>query len=590
MHELARPNRDGTVNPFGSFRELVTAGEPLIKLRYRDRLLHRPDLNRQSGKTGPLPGRLASVMEKSAATPDDQELILSNLSPTPAERRLALGVVLVLLACCVGSLASPLSTQPLGRIDAFMPAYATALFVTDSITAALLFGQFSVLRSPALLALASGYLWSGFTAIPWVLTFPGVLPQASGLGDGIHNTAWLYFFWHEGFILFVIVYVLLKNFDPLKGLSKAGLRGAVLASVGSVAALVLGATVLVTSGLALLPPIITDTGPRNVELYLLGPLYALIIVAIVLLLLRLRSVLDLWLMVVLFAFMIELTLSVYPSLVRFTVGWYVSRVYALLCSTLLLFMLVIETTKLYERLLHAVLAQHREREVRQVAMDTMAAAIAHELKQPLGAIANDGHAGLNFILKPDLDEARVCFESVISSAHRASEVIDGIRSLYKKDIQGRAWLDVNEVVGRVLTLVDADLRTHRVSVSTDLRQRLPQLRANRPQLEEVFLNLIKNAIEAMHSVTNRARLLRISSDVIQGSSTVLVTIEDSGTGIDGKDKERVFEPFFTTKSKGMGIGLAICRAIVESHGGTVQASANNPYGTIFHLALPGGKF
>jgi signal transduction histidine kinase len=107
-------------------------------------------------------------------------------------------------------------------------------------------------------------------------------------------------------------------------------------------------------------------------------------------------------------------------------------------------------------------------------------------------------------------------------------------------------------------------------------------------LEEVFLNLITNAIEAMHAVTHRARLLRISSDVVQGSSTVLVTIEDSGTGIDGKDEERVFEPFFTTKSKGMGIGLAICRAIVESHGGTVQASANDPYGTIFHLALPTG--
>jgi hypothetical protein len=125
----------------------------------------------------PLPGRLASVMKKSAPTPDNQELILSNVSPSPAQRRLALGVVLVLLVCSVG-LAGPLSTQPLGRIDAFMPAYGTAIFVSDSITAVLLFAQFSVLRSPALLALASGYLWSGFIAIPWVLTFPGVLPQA----------------------------------------------------------------------------------------------------------------------------------------------------------------------------------------------------------------------------------------------------------------------------------------------------------------------------------------------------------------------------------------------------------------------------
>ena len=137
-------------------------------------------------------------------------------------------------------------------------------------------------------------------------------------------------------------------------------------------------------------------------------------------------------------------------------------------------------------------------------------------------------------------------------------------------------------------MVDLDLRNQRVSVTTDLRNNLPQLLADRGQLHQVFVNLIMNAIEAMRPVPDRARLLRIRSDIIQESSSVLVTIEDSGTGIDGKDKERVFEPFFTTKSKGMGIGLAICRAIVESHGGTVQAFANNPCGTIFHLALPTG--
>src|SRR5258705_7837592 len=150
-------------------------------------------------------------MKKSAPTPDDQEPILSNVSPSPAQRRLALGVVLVLLVCSVG-LAGPLSSYPLGRIDAFMPAYGAAIFVSDSITAVLLFAQFSVLRSPALLALASGYLWSGFMAILWVLTFPGVLPQAGPLGTG----PWPYLFWHEGFIFSVIVYVLLQDFDPLK--------------------------------------------------------------------------------------------------------------------------------------------------------------------------------------------------------------------------------------------------------------------------------------------------------------------------------------------------------------------------------------
>jgi len=144
----------------------------------------------------------------------------------------------------------------------------------------------------------------------------------------------------------VIVYVLLKDFDPLKTVSKTGLRGAVLASITSVAALVVGVTVLVTAGHALMPPIMVDTERINLLFYLLGPLYAMTIVAFVLLWLRRRSVLDLWLVVVLFAFIIEVTLSVYPSPARFTAGWYGSRVYALLYSSLVLLMLLIETTKL----------------------------------------------------------------------------------------------------------------------------------------------------------------------------------------------------------------------------------------------------
>ena len=189
---------------------------------------------------------------------------------------------------------------------------------------------------------------------------------------------------------------------------------------------------------------------------------------------------------------------------------------------------------------------------------------------------------------PDLDEARAALSDIVNDGHRASEVIGGIRSMFKKDAHGRLLLSVNDLVREVLTMVDLDLRTQRVSVTTDLREGLPQLLADRGQLQQVFLNLIMNAIEAMRSVTDRARVLRIRSDIIQESSNVLVTVEDSGTGIEGKDKDRIFEPFFTTKSTGTGIGLTICRSIIESHGGSLRASANNPYGTIFQVTLPSG--
>jgi hypothetical protein len=250
----------------------------------------------QTGHTAPVGGILALVMKTAAHSSDDQELILSDLRPSRAQRRFAFGVVLVLLVCSV-ALAGPLSIHPLGRIDAFMPAYIIAIFVIDSITAVLLLAQFSVLRSPALLALASGCLWSGSVAISWGVTFPGVLPQLSPLGTSIQSTPWLYMFWHGGFMLFVIAYVLLKDCDPYKTLSKAGIRAAILLSVGSVAALVVGATVLVT-GDALLPNVLSDTRQvrgadiftmrGNMQLYGLGPVYALIIVAAALLWLRRR--------------------------------------------------------------------------------------------------------------------------------------------------------------------------------------------------------------------------------------------------------------------------------------------------------------
>ena len=147
--------------------------------------------------------------------------------------------------------------------------------------------------------------------------------------------------------------------------------------------------------------------------------------------------------------------------------------------------------------------------------------------------------------------------------------------------------DVDVLVREVVDMLDVDLRTGRVSVSIEAHHDLPELLLNRGQLQQVLLNLITNAIEAMRSVTDRPRQLRIESNIIQGSQgVVLVTVEDSGTGIDRKDRNRIFEPFYTTKSSGMGIGLTICRSIIEAHGGTLRASANKPYGTIFHVALP----
>ena len=143
------------------------------------------------------------------SVPAEQHFVLSNLSPSLAQTRLALAVLLALVAAFVVT-AGPLLTIQSGRIDAFIPAYAAAMFVIDSITAVLLFAQFSILRSPALLVIASGYLFTALILIPWMLTFPGVLAP-TGVFGGLQSTAWLYIFWHAGFPMFVIAYALSKD-------------------------------------------------------------------------------------------------------------------------------------------------------------------------------------------------------------------------------------------------------------------------------------------------------------------------------------------------------------------------------------------
>jgi signal transduction histidine kinase len=173
---------------------------------------------------------------------------------------------------------------------------------------------------------------------------------------------------------------------------------------------------------------------------------------------------------------------------------------------------------------------------------------------------------------------------VVNDGHRAREVLDGVRQLFKKDPIGRVLLDPNGVIRDVYTLTNVDLRLQHVSIAVSLRSDLPQVLADEGQLRQVLFNLIFNAVEAMQGVTDRPRVLHLRSDVTQDNVTIAV--EDSGPGVDEKHMGRIFEPFFTTKSTGTGVGLAICRRIVEDHGGQLTASPSTPYGMVFQIYLP----
>jgi signal transduction histidine kinase len=226
---------------------------------------------------------------------------------------------------------------------------------------------------------------------------------------------------------------------------------------------------------------------------------------------------------------------------------------------------------------------------RLATMGRMTASMAHEINQPLGAIVANGNAGLRWLARtpPNFDEARVALDQIVKDGHRAGDVIDGIRAIFRKGEERWAPLDVNELIGDVLRLTRAEIQNEQISVRTELLSDLPNVVGNRVQLQLVFRNLIVNAIEAMSSVTDRERVLHIKSTIMP--SGVRIAVADSGTGIEQEIIGRIFDTFFTTKSHGMGMGLSICRSIVEAYGGRLSASPSHPYGSIFEIDLPATK-
>jgi PAS domain S-box-containing protein len=231
--------------------------------------------------------------------------------------------------------------------------------------------------------------------------------------------------------------------------------------------------------------------------------------------------------------------------------------------------------------------QELARVSRQLTMGAITASIAHEIIQPLAAVVMNGEAALLWLSNqtPNLPEAMAAMERVVEDGQRASRVIEAVRAMFKKDAEERKLTDVNNVVGQVFGLLRTELQKHDVAVKYELAEELPRIMADPVQLQQVVLNLVMNAIDAMNEVVDRPRRLRVSSGRHDGGGLV-ITLEDSGTGIDPENVRRIFEPFFSTKAEGMGMGLSICRSIVEAHGGNLSASPAQPHGTAFHVVLP----
>jgi PAS domain S-box-containing protein len=222
----------------------------------------------------------------------------------------------------------------------------------------------------------------------------------------------------------------------------------------------------------------------------------------------------------------------------------------------------------------------------QSTLGAMTASLAHEIRQPLASVAANAAAGLRWLERanPDVDEARAALSRAINDARRVDEVITSIRTMFAEQTTERTLLNIRTIVDEALALTQRELATRRTSIRNNLRSDLPLVAADRVQLQQVFVNLIMNALEAMDEVNGRDRTLTIGSEL--NDVEVTITVADSGHGIDGSKRDKIFEPFFTTKADGMGLGLSICKSIIEAHEGRLWVSPNLHFGTVFHLALP----
>ncbi len=224
---------------------------------------------------------------------------------------------------------------------------------------------------------------------------------------------------------------------------------------------------------------------------------------------------------------------------------------------------------------------------RVMTMGELTASIAHEVNQPLGAIVTSAAAGARWLATkpPQMDKAQRALERIANDGKRAAEVIRRIRALMKRQAPRKEWLDINETILEVIALAHYQLRRSAILLDTQLGHDLPPIRGDRVQLQQVLLNLIINAIEAMSGIKERPRKLTIAS-ASDGPNTVSIEVRDVGTGMDPEHAPHLYEPFYTTKAEGLGIGLSISRSIVEAHGGSLSAAANAPHGTVFSFSLP----
>jgi signal transduction histidine kinase len=531
------------------------------------------ELQMQNSETGQL----------ALAADHNPPMVVALMPYTRRHRAIALSIVAGMLA--VWALLLPFANQQLGRVDSFVPVVQTVMCVADLLTAILLFAQYAVQPNRAFLFVASGYIFAGSFAFLQTLSFPGSYASNGLIGDVYNTPAWFFVFWYTTFPLSVLGYALLRDTGEISSRSIAANIAITLIFVSGTIALLSWIAISQTEHLPrfFATGLILQTRLSNQFNVGLTLITSLVLLA---LFLRRRTVLDLWLLVTLFAAVPNFLVAVYAGSTRFSVGWYTARGFALIASCMLLSVLVTEMTVLYSRLATALIMQRRERANRFVSIDAATAAISHEINSPLASITLNVDAAQHELVaqSPNIEEVRTILTDIGEASHRIAETITSVRTLFKNVTDRPTMISVEELARQVLRLLQNEIQVNEIIVATEFRVETPFIQADPAQLQQVVLNLCKNAIEAMSYSPRDRRRLNVGTRMDRDS--LILSIEDTGSGVLPQYRDRVFEAFFSSKPEGMGLGLAICRSIVERYRGRLILTKSSPQGSTFEITLP----
>jgi signal transduction histidine kinase len=514
------------------------------------------------------------------------EFSIATVPPTARQRRLAAALIIVLF---IGfSVTAPFAATQLAPNYSFVPAIEAIDFVTDLVTAGLLFSKFPVIGLRAVLVLASAYLFSALAIIPHALSYPGVLTVSGGLfGSGLQTTPWLFTFWHLGFCVAVLVYASVKD-GKHEYMAPSSRPRAILWSIGLVVCLVCGLTWIAVAGEKFLPRLVLPDVVRFSALanYVTITSLCTSLIALVLLKIRQKSILDLWLSVAMVATVAEQAVVSLFIASRFSVGFYSSKIFSVVVSTIVLLALLSETINLYARLSRANTKLQRERESKLINVAAAVAAMSHEIRQPLTAIITKSAAARRFLARGSAEIERIggILDDIGNASLRANQIIESVGALFRSNPEQQS-IDINNLVIEALQVLRDELADCSITVDTQLTSELPPIMGHEGQLQEVILNLVQNSIDAMRTMTTKPRMVHVST-APHGRDAIAISVEDTGPGIEEKTLGGVFDAFVTTKTKGMGVGLALSKMIVERHDGQISAMSGVNGGARFEITLP----